>query len=158
MCDSFFGGASRPQWADEVFSDVVSSFQDWELRLNSHDDAHPQPCIFTRAVDLLKADIMKIYRQASGFFGHDSGSEDTHSQLSPDAQLGPQEGISPSCGEGYAGEIEDAHSQLSPDALLGPQEGISPSCSEGYAGEISHPEPMPVLALDSMPRAPPETL
>ena len=69
---------------------------------------------------------MKIYRQASGFFGHGSSSE-------------------------------DAHSQLSPDALLAPHGGIIASCSEGEADDISHPEPMPTaLALDSMPRAPPE--
>ena len=64
MYDSSFGGASRPQWADEVFSDVMTDYQDWELRLNPHDGTHPQPGIFTCAVDMLTADIMKIYRQA----------------------------------------------------------------------------------------------
>ena len=130
----------------------MTDFQDWELRLNSHDGTHPQPSIFTCAVDMLTADIMNIYRQAVGHFGHGTGSDDMHSQLGPDALLAPHGGIIASCSEGRADEIEGTHSQLSLDALLGPHGGIIPSCSEGHADDISHPESMPVLALDSMPR------
>ena len=132
-------GPVRPQWVDEIFIDVSSSFQDWELKLNIQDDTHTQPSIFTRAVDLFTADMMRMYRRASEFFGHGSRSEDSH----PD---------------------ENMHVQKVTDSrfIHGPEPLPVPALENMHVQKVtdSHflhlPELLPVPALERMPSAPPK--